>query len=708
MDEFDKNIKTKKSEGFNQMTDKEKELQDKVFCRYNDSENIRNMTVLDKWEQLDSYDKHRQWVDGVLVRYNENGQEINYQYDGNTNDTSFIAENKRFSAAQIDAKSIKPILTPKNSRSKESTIKVQKMLNLAIDKADLAYVINRANEQRALVGTGYWLINLDTLASTDYGVSEVQGKIQAEFIDVAEAFPDARAKNSDEMEYFIIKRNLPIEKLKQFKALYMLEEESQEEGTEIVEMLDSEFADIDNAEIEPIPPKKKYIYKNIDLIEKCSYPIEEPMSIYRDYYSPYFGNNYGFTHTRYFEKKFNKDTLSYYIYYAELANDVVIREEKLPITRMPIVALLEEDRRSSFFGISRSEKMLTANKNYNIAESILTKQAKLQGSVKYAIDENSGIEDDEIDEFISSESDTALKIPLANGKRISDVIQKFEMPQLSSDQIAYKNEMRQSLENTSGISKFATGQSSGSITTSTGVNSMIEQATSTQRHWLNNEFMKAFKKSVELILEFMQIHLETLENNSLEMAIASQYGIYSEVTISSEDIKKARFDILINPMQGFIPDIERSKAEVMQLMTNVMQYGVKNNEFPFKWSTLMAKYMNIPDTDNVVQDALDYESDMEEQKMMFFTQLYNMYTQALLSQPDIQLIYETDQNAQQQVNELVKNAVVMVTKQLIPTEPTLSQELASKVLPQLILQVRQTLGLNVDNMPLNDSESVQL
>lgn len=669
-------------------------LCDIINEKYDAAKQHRDNVVRDSWQQIDSYDKHRQWKDGVIKRYDENDEALEYDDgDDNINDTSYISEYKREAAAMFDTASIKPTLVPKTNRDVESVAKTQALLNLAIDKSGLDLASNKAIEQCKLFGVGYYVVDIDTLAEVDYGITKTRGQIKAKYYDVSNCFPDPRAKSTDDMEYFIIKENIPYEQLQRMKYLY-LEETENDSGTgeDILSVLDNGSDNIED--IQTInESKRKYIYKNINEIDENCTPKDNVEDLYSDYNSVYQNLNHGVTLTRYFEKRFDKETLKFYIFYSEMANDTVIREEDLLISRMPIVAYFEEDRRSSFYPVSRAEKMLGANKLYNISESIISHQAKAQAANKYAVVDDAGTTKEEVDELIAAPYDCAIEMKGANGRRISDLIQKIELNPISKEQMEYKENMKLSLENTSGVSKFATGQNSGSITTSSGVNAMINQALSTQKHWANNQFKEGYLKAIELILEYMQIHIEQLETGSIEMVIQNENGIYSNIEVTSKDIKNARFNIKINTLQGFIPDVESSKNEVMKLYTNVMQYGIKDNQFPFKWSTLLTRYLNVPDSDRITQDAIDYENNMEEQKLMFFTQLYNTYTQAVLSQPDILKLYQNDQQVQEFVNEQIKNSVMLVIKQMIPSQPQLTNELASKILPQLLLGIRQQLGL---------------
>ena len=646
----------------------------------------------EKWREIDSFVKHRQWEDGYLQSQNQYGENI-YNSNMLVGDTSFISEYKRNASAMVDSKNIKPILTAKNKNTVEEIANIQTLLNLIIEKSNLAESSNLAKDDCIEIGTGFFLVLLDTLADTDFGITKTKGRITTEYISYANVFVDPRAKTDDDMQYFVIKDNIPYEQLKMMEALFVLEQ-SVDDSTE--QQVNNVFGsgDIDETNIEPVI-KKKYIYKNIkDISVDCNPDEYVENDIFGDFKTNYgFTGTHGITRTRYYEKRFDKKALKYYIYYAELANETLIREESLEISRMPLVAYKWEIRNGSFYGISIPEKMLKSNKIYNISESILALQSQKQGANKYAVVEDGSISEEDLDEFIQSPMDKVLPIN-SNTGRISDVVQKIDMSPISSDQLALKQDLKNTLETISGTSKFATGQNSGSITTSSGVQSMISQATETYRYWVKNSFQKGFLKAVELILEYISIHLGSLESNSIEMAMQTEDGYYDEIELTKAQIEDARFDIKINALQGFEPDIVSANNQVKDLITNIMQYGLPDAKFPIKFSNLLGKYYNIPDSDLIVKDLLDYEKNIDEQRMILFHELYNMYQSSIMQIPQIAQIYMADNQNQQAINEMIKNSVMTIVNNLNPNKPTVTQQLSSQILPQLIAQIMQTFGIS--------------
>lgn len=649
---------------------------------------------IDKWSEIDSYVKHRQWEDGYLQSQNQYGENI-YNSNMLVGDTSFISEYKRNVTAMIDSKNIKPILTAKNSKSKDETADIQKLLNLIIQKSNLAESSNLAKDDCVESGTGYFVVLLDTLADTDFGITKTKGRITTEYHSYANVFVDPRAKTDDDMQYFIIKENIPYEQLEMMRALYVLDENIDENTEQQVNNVIGD-GDIDETYTEP-EINKKYIYKqkNIDEIKKDCTPAEYvEADVFKDFRTNYnLSGIHGVTLTKYYEKKFNKKELKYYIYYAELANGVLIREEDLSISRMPLISYLWEKRNGNFYGMSIPEKMLKSNKIYNISESILALQSQKQSANKYAVVEDGSVSEEELDEFIQSPLDKVLSIKSQTG-RISDVVQKIDMSPIGSDQIALKQDLKQTIETISGSSKFATGQNSGSITTSSGVQSMISQATETYRYWVKNNFQKGYLKAVELILEYISIHLGSLESGSIEMAMQTEDGYYDEIELTKAQIDDARFDIRIDALQGFEPDVTSANQQVKDFVAQIMQYGLPDAKFPIKFSNLLGKYYNIPDSDLIVRDLLDYEDNIDEQRMILFHELYNLYQSSLMQIPEINKIYMSNAQNQQAINEMIKNAVMTVVNNLNPNKPNVTQQLSSQMLPQLIAQIMQTFGLS--------------
>ena len=178
-------------------------------------------------------------------------------------------------------------------------------------------------------------------------LTKTKGRITTEYHSYANVFIDPRAKTDDDMQYFIIKENIPYEQLEMMRALYVLDENIDENTEQQVNNVIGD-GDIDETYTEP-EINKKYIYKqkNIDEIKKDCTPAEYvEADVFKDFRTNYnLSGIHGVTLTKYYEKKFNKKELKYYIYYAELANGVLIREEDLSISRMPLISYLWEKKK---------------------------------------------------------------------------------------------------------------------------------------------------------------------------------------------------------------------------------------------------------------------------------------------------------------------------------------------------------------------------
>lgn len=664
------------------MNREELELYKKLDEKYQKALEYKYSVLGKQVSHIDSYKKHRQWKDGIIASSNviyDDGTGVGEIVD----DTSYIAEYSNFARSMIDASSIKISFTAKNQQTKEYIASVQSLVNLIINKADLGLNTNEAVGQCFDFGTGFLAVFFDTLSTTDYGATKNKGRITAEFLDFASVVVDPRAKTTDNMQFAFVVKNIPYEKLLEFKALYIYEEEV------------DELTDMSVEENGEPKLKEKFIYKNIDEIpENCIPEAHIEDEFYLDRLDEYDGSLNGVTWKRYFEKRFNTKTLTHYIHCVELANNIIIREEDLEISRMPIIAFVDESRRSSFYGISKAEKMLEKNKLFNISESIMSKQAGRQGANKYAYLEDVGVDKEDINSFITSPYDTSLGFKSGNGiQNINQIIQKIEMSPISAEQNMYQQNLKASLETTSGVSKFATGQNSGSITTSQGVNSMISQATETYRHWMRNEFVKGYRKAVDLILEYASYHLGLIEGNKIEMVYEAENGVYSELTVTKEQLDNARFDVLIDVLQGFTPDVNTAMQETKDFFNSVLQYGIKDNQFPVKFSHLIGKYYKVADSDMIVKDLIDYENGIEEQKMIFFHEVYTGFQNFIINDKTLGVLYANDMQVQQVVNELIKNTVMQIIRYYSPSEPVMAQNMAQQALPQLIAQIRQTLGL---------------
>ena len=184
-----------------------------------------------------------------------------------------------------------------------------------------------------------------------------------------------------------------------------------------------------------------------------------------------------------------------------------------------------------------------------------------------------------------------------------------------------------------------------------------------------------------------------MKGNKIEMVYEAENGVYSELTVTKEQLDNARFDVLIDVLQGFTPDVNTAMQETKDFFNSVLQYGIKDNQFPVKFSHLIGKYYKVADSDMIVKDLIDYENGIEEQKMIFFHEVYTGFQNFIINDKTLGELYANDMQVQQVVNELIKNTVMQIIRYYSPSEPVMAQNMAQQALPQLIAQIRQTLGL---------------
>ena len=156
-----------------------------------------------------------------------------------------------------------------------------------------------------------------------------------------------------------------------------------------------------------------------------------------------------------------------------VADGIKIKEvEAIAPNLFPFVILRQHKQRQDFWGVSDAQLILPNVKMINKVQSIIGTLATLYQNPQKIVYEGAGIDP----RIVSKYGNAFGLVFLSKTPDLANVIRNVDVADIPQTLLAYVEFLKRDIEDFTGMTDFATGQSSRSVQTSGGINSMIERS----------------------------------------------------------------------------------------------------------------------------------------------------------------------------------------------------------------------------------------
>ena len=166
-------------------------------------------------------------------------------------------------------------------------------------------------------------------------------------------------------------------------------------------------------------------------------------------------------------------------YYLENTDFILLRLENVKPSCYPFATLYDEQEENDFWGTSQSMDILENQKVINKTSQTASVISMLHQNPQKVVQRESGINAQEL----ARTGTLAGKVWQSN---IPQPIEFLQHPDIPSGTFELEDRMKQDIREMVGVSEAYTGESVGSLTTSTGVDSLIERATIRDKDKMTN------------------------------------------------------------------------------------------------------------------------------------------------------------------------------------------------------------------------------
>jgi len=349
-----------------------------------------------------------------------------------------------------------------------------------------------------------------------------------------------------------------------------------------------------------------------------------------------------------FEKVVNDDGMGYTIRVSYIADGVLIKTiEEFKPNLFPFIVLYQHKQRMDFWGISDCQLILPNVKMINKVQSVIGTLATLYQNPQKVVFEGSGIDP----RIVSKYGNAFGLVLLSKSPDLRNAISNIEPSQIPVTLLNYIDFLKRDIEDFTGISQFASGQSTGSVQTSAGINSMIQRALVGEQDemMMFEQFLE--KVSYALLLNAIEYYTDDRvmrmrdnnPNNNFE---------YEYIPFKAEEFKDLMWDFSLD-ISNKLKNTDQNRRQTMQMLSEwQLQYspGV-----PLVTPADIVKAFDPPNRDAILARIEQQESQMDYQQAAQIAQSVMQAVQA--GQPAeivAQIIYDMLNPAQAGMGDVQK------------------------------------------------------
>ena len=332
----------------------------------------------------------------------------------------------------------------------------------------------------------------------------------------------------------------------------------------------------------------------------------------------------------------------------------LFRMENLPINIYPFSILYDEKEENDIFGTSIAMQILENQKIINKLDQTISIIGVLHQNPQKVVGRESGINAQEL----ARTGTLPGKVWTANGNP-ADAIHYSQPPELPLGIMQLKERMVADIKDMAGINEAYSGESVGSLTTSTGVNSLIERATVRDKDKMIQ--IDAFVERIShlIVLNILYMWKDARPITTQGVNGLPQYDTYEPVdAITAENLEWAvKSDVYARA--PVTQASKRQQADALMQMQGQFNYSpavivpeewIKFQDFDIKDEIL---YRMQKDREIMEQNKA---ADMAQQVSTIVDQALEAMRQGMSREQISQTVQQlTQEYVQQQENEAVKN-----------------------------------------------------
>jgi hypothetical protein len=349
-----------------------------------------------------------------------------------------------------------------------------------------------------------------------------------------------------------------------------------------------------------------------------------------------------------FYEKIVDDEGGFRIDVTTIADGVLVKKvEGILPNLFPFVILRQHKQRQDFWGISDAQLILPNVKMINKVQSIIGTLATLYQNPQKIVFEGAGIDP----RIISKYGNAFGLVFLSKSPDLANVIRNVEVADIPVTLLTYIDFLKNDIEDFTGMTDFATGQSSRSIQTSGGVNSMIERSLigDQDEYTLFEQFVEKLSylllhNAIEYYTDDRVMRMkDTNPNNNAE---------FEYIPFRAEEFQDLAWDYSLDIVKK-IKNTEQNRQDVMRMLSEwQLQYSP---DLAIVSAEDMVKAFNPPNRD-VILDRI--EKDKKQKSYDTAAQVVQEVVQALDNGYDPQMVAEIVYNVlnpqQQQLGDVQK------------------------------------------------------
>jgi hypothetical protein len=331
-----------------------------------------------------------------------------------------------------------------------------------------------------------------------------------------------------------------------------------------------------------------------------------------------------------------------------VADGVIVKKvEGIMPNMFPFVILRQHKQRQDFWGISDAQLILPNVKMINKVQSIIGTLATLYQNPQKIVFEGAGIDP----RIISKYGNAFGLVFLSKSPDLANVIRNVDVADIPVTLLSYIDFLKQDIEDFTGMTDFATGQSSRSIQTSGGVNSMIERSLigDQDEYTLFEQFIEKLSylllhNAIEYYTDDRVMRMKDTNPNS--------DAEFEYIAFRAEEFQDLAWDYSLDIVKK-IKNTEQNRQDIMRMLSEwQLQYSP---DLAIVSAEDMVKAFNPPNRD-VILDRI--EKDKKQKSYDTAAQVVQEVVQALDNGYDPQMVAEIVYNVlnpqQQQLGDVQK------------------------------------------------------
>lgn len=477
---------------------KEKNMVQDFTARFRRAENALDSKRM-MWNKIDKFDRSEQWLDAALPPWIPKPV------------TNYIRYVRTLKRANLASTIPSAHYTAKEEKYQEDMDKLQKAYNHVWQTEKVPRVVRRCIDRVILQGTALAIVyNDDTYVGGTYEKKDspnnslFRGRVCVKRFPILNFFPDPDAYRIDDCKYIETTENLSLKAVKNNKKFK--------------EYAGQKLADLNHDMLESTDTATGQI------LDRENGPGKNGANI--------IGDEMVTVHAHW-ERYINEQgscqlDVTYYIPNCQF---ILYRVEDVPVSEYPIAVLYDEEEENDFFGTSTAMDIFENQKIINRTSQTASTIGVLHQNPQKVISRTSGINAQEL-----AKSGTMPGKVWVTNDDPSKSIFTTKPDDIPKGLFEIEDRMANNIKEMVGINEAYTGQSVGSLTTSSGVNSLIERATIRDKDKMVqiDEFVERISDLI--ILNIMHNWKEerpitTMDRNSV--AVFDQYKPLNSETIKN-------------------------------------------------------------------------------------------------------------------------------------------------------------------------------